>query len=190
MVCWPRFFRGQGVNLISLGEGKSALSAFGPLQTNRRGPRPVARHVHGAAGREKARSGAADLHVHGMVKNCSLARALSMTGRGMFRWMPAYHSAGGAIRGRDIRAASHILHETRAGSARSYAGRESLRPGQDPVVRAEACSPQRFLPAQLKSTWADLLPSRPRHRLHWRLPSSSPPLQCGPPKPHSHLPAA
>lgn len=49
-----------------------------------------------------------------------------------------------AIHDRDINSAINILNETRAGVARSHAGGESVSPGRDLAVLAEARSPKRF----------------------------------------------
>jgi len=50
----------------------------------------------------------------------------------------------GAIHDRDINSAINILNETRAGVARSHAGGESVRPGNNLAILAETRSPKRF----------------------------------------------
>jgi len=128
--------------------------------------------------------GIEDLNVRGMVKNRRLAKAISTTGWGTFRWMLEYKSEWygsyvhkvdrffpstktcsnckhvldelplsvrewqcphcGAIHDRDINSAINILNETRAGVARSNAGEESVSPGNNLAVLAEAGNPKRF----------------------------------------------
>jgi len=58
-----------------------------PARQNQKGANPRRDCLHQLS---RARIRTADWHLYGMVKNSSLAKALSMIGRGIFRSMLAY----------------------------------------------------------------------------------------------------